>query len=277
MPHPTHIEALILPHASIEQAAEAMSAALAAANTIAPGPTSTYLPYTGTGAVHDADGRLTARRTGTTEHATLDVTGPLDRRAMLALAGELIGHAQNLPATGLDSDQTVIDHIASALAEPSWDAGLLSGIADKIGEVRPHPGDRGTRAAYARAFEAYTGRTLPGDNDDETLLPVGTCAGCRQEIDYVEGDGAWRNRAHRTYGCPIADWDEHEPTSHEARASALKTGDVYHDGNQWQQVNGRDDHGDTVLLTIDHGDETSLDTDFVITRAHAEQKWTAND
>lgn len=71
------------------------------------------------------------------------------------------------------SDEHVVDAIATLLGtSPEWDgaADYLEDIANLIGLVRPHPGDR-TPSEYRREFKAATGREVKagwdGGDDDE--------------------------------------------------------------------------------------------------------------
>jgi hypothetical protein len=61
------------------------------------------------------------------------------------------------------SDTQIVDTLAALLAVSEWDGGPedIAAIADLIGKVRPHPGNCASRAEYAAAFKAATGRDVP--------------------------------------------------------------------------------------------------------------------
>lgn len=71
-----------------------------------------------------------------------------------------------------DMEERVIDAIATMLGtSPEWSSEYLEDIANLIGVVRPHPGDK-TPAQYRQEFREATGREVPAafdmDEGDES-------------------------------------------------------------------------------------------------------------
>lgn len=61
---------------------------------------------------------------------------------------------------------------------------------------------------------------------------------------------------------------EDDDNERDVRADRIEVGWIVRDygGDEWRKVANRDDHGDTVLVTFDNGDETTFDTDESIVR-----------